>query len=258
MSFDPAPWFPEVEGIIAQSLLMLWKLDRDRAEAVRTSGGFIQVASTRQPRSPTATSEPERFVLRNEKAIVQTKAFLDAVRPILLTWLEAAVLVHFYYRGLRLHEVARLVRESVQTVADARRSLVRKVAVALGYAPGEVERAGLPMAVDERRHKVAELRAQGLSWDEIGRRLGVSDHTARMDAEALRAQGVEIPARLKRGWIGERRKVRKDGTVVAYWQAGIQLGVRDGKRQRIVVTGRTREEAEAKLAAVLAEAEKSA
>lgn len=198
-------------------------------------------------------SEQEAYVLRHDEELLQERA-LAILRPLVLTWLEAAVLLHHYCYGWRLPDVAGIVGRHRSEVYAARDSLVMKAAAALGYIPGEVERAELPMTAEERRAKVAELRRQGLEWEEIAERLGVSSNTVFADAKALREAGVELPEPARpRGYVRERRRPRKDGTFYTYWAGAVMV---NGRRH--YVTGRTREEVEAKLAAVLAEAEKTA
>lgn len=195
-------------------------------------------------------SEPEAYVLRHDEELLAERS-LAVLRPLVLTWLEAAVLLHHYCYGWRLPDVATIVRRHRDEVFAARAALVRKAAVALGYLAGEVERAELPMTAEQRRAKVAELRRQGLEWEAIAERLGVSRNTVFADAKALREAGVELPEPARpRGYVRERRRPRKDGTFYTYWAGAVMV---NGRTYH--VTGRTREEAEAKLAAVLAAAD---
>lgn len=75
---------------------------------------------------------------------------MDILRPIELTWLEAVVLLHYYFRNLTLEDTATAAGRHVREVEAARRSLLAKVAAALGYATEEeagvkVERAKMPL-----------------------------------------------------------------------------------------------------------------
>ena len=62
-----------------------------------TSGGVIQVSKNRG-RSP-GTSQPERWVLQKRR-IAKVQKFLNLIGSIELTWLEAIILFHHYYREL--------------------------------------------------------------------------------------------------------------------------------------------------------------
>ena len=155
----------------------------------------MPIASGRRRHSPHSISEPERYVLQNDQDILRAKAFLDLIRPVRIAWLEAAVLLHHYTFGWRLPEVTRIVRRPLREVLAARDSLVRKVAAALGYIQGEVERVELSMTPEERREKVAELYRAGLPWTEIARQVGVSVSRAMAIARELEAEGIALPRR---------------------------------------------------------------
>lgn len=128
-------------------------------------------------------------MLENEEDIFLAKALLDTLRPLALTWLEASVLLHYYFWDWPLDRVAEAAHCHIAEVLAARRSLVSKAAVALGYATEQetgvyLERFGDP--IEERRRKVRQLHAQGLSNCEIARRLGISESTVRRDLLALK------------------------------------------------------------------------
>lgn len=109
------------------------------------------------------------------------KAILEALRGLRLTWLEAAVLHYYHFNGFHLYELPGLLGRRPSEIAEARRTLVRKAAAALGYIDHD-EGLGpltvpLPMPIEERTRLVDELLRQGLGWKEIGRRLGVKPDT---------------------------------------------------------------------------------
>lgn len=81
-----------------------------------------------------ASSEQERYAIANERDLRKAKVLMDILRPIELTWLEAAVLLHYYFRNLTLEDTATAAGRHVREIEAARRSLLAKVAVALGYA----------------------------------------------------------------------------------------------------------------------------
>jgi len=123
--------------------------------------------------------------MRHEEEILAER-ILSLLRPLVLTWLEAAVLLHHYMHGFRLPQVAARVNRHIRDVQQARDSLIRKAAVVLGYMEGDVELAVPPLVREERRREVAKLRKQGLTTVEIARRLGVHDSTVRADLRAIR------------------------------------------------------------------------
>lgn len=141
----------------------------------------MQVSRHRRYWSPHSESLPERFALRNEDEIRLAGAIMAALRPLRLSWLEAAVFYHYYWGGVDLLTLASLLRLPLRDVESARRRLVTKTAAALGYIEPD-ESLGpltmeLPMSIEERTRRVEELLAQGLSWPEIGRRLGANPWT---------------------------------------------------------------------------------
>lgn len=96
-----------------------------------TSGGVIQVSKNRG-RSP-GTSQPERWVLQNSEEIAKVQKFLNLIGSIELTWLEAIILFHHYYRGVSLADAASVAGCHVRDAQSARDNLIRKVAARLGY-----------------------------------------------------------------------------------------------------------------------------
>ena len=100
------------------------------------------------------------------------------------------MLAHFYFMGRPLRHIADLVRRPMSEVAAARRSLVEKLARAMGYLPGgdELERATLSMSTEERRRRVVELWAQGFRVTAIAEQLGVAQCTVSRDLRALREE----------------------------------------------------------------------
>lgn len=123
--------------------------------------------------------------MRHEEEILAER-ILSLLQPLVLSWLEAAVLLHHYMHGFRLPQVAARVNRHIRDVQQARDSLIRKAAVVLGYMEGDVELAVPPLVREERRREVAKLRKQGLTTVEIARRLGVHDSTVRADLRAIR------------------------------------------------------------------------
>lgn len=75
-------------------------------------------------------SEPERFVLQNEKIIFLEKKLRAILEPITLTWLEAAVFVHYYWGYHPIEKVADILEKPVTEVEKARLSLLAQVAAA--------------------------------------------------------------------------------------------------------------------------------
>ncbi|NPV80184.1 MAG: hypothetical protein HPY52_07890 [Firmicutes bacterium] len=58
---------------------------------------------------------------------------MDILRPIELTWLEAVVLLHYYFRNLTLEDTATAAGAHIFEIMKARDSLLTKVARAAGY-----------------------------------------------------------------------------------------------------------------------------
>lgn len=178
---DREPWFQEAENVLflASSLLSALGQKRESA-AIKTSGVALQVSRHRQW-SPHNISDPERFVLRNEDEIRLAGAIVAALRPLRLSWLEAAVFYHYYFGGIDLQTLASLLRQPLWEVDRARRHLVKKAAVVLGYIELDESLGAitvdLPMTLEERTRRVNELLSQGLSWKEIGERLGADPWT---------------------------------------------------------------------------------
>lgn len=146
----------------------------------------MRVAGSSPRRSPHSLSEQERHVLRHDDDLRAEAAVLRLLRPLVLTWLEAAVLLHHYTYGWRLPQVAEILDRPHSEVFRARDELVRKAAIALGYIPGEVEMGEVEMTTEERRQAVANLLRQGLKPPEIARRLGVSNQTVHYHLKAIR------------------------------------------------------------------------
>lgn len=181
------PWWEVAEGILRTlGVLHLRRMTRHASISPRTSGVALQVVGGSRRRSPVSLSEQEAYVLRHDEELLAERA-LSVLRPLVLTWLEAAVLLHHYCYGWRLPDVAGIVRRHRSEVYAARDSLVTKAAVALGYIPGEVERAELPMTAEERRQAIVDLLRRGVPPTEIARRLGITKeavyyHRARLAA----------------------------------------------------------------------------
>lgn len=120
-------------------------------------------------------------MLANEEDIRKADALLSALRPLRLTWLEALVFHHYYWHGLDFWTMAEVTGQNPRDLAQARRTLVTKAAAALGYIepPDELQpiTMPLPMTVEERTRVAEELRQQGLTWKEIGERLGANPDT---------------------------------------------------------------------------------
>lgn len=130
--------------------------------------------------------------MRHERALV-AEGVLQKLRPLVLTWLEAAVLLHHYTYGFTVAEVAEKTNKHVVEVAAAKKTLVRKCAVALGYVDGEVQYTKVEptklekeRAAQERRAKVADLYRQGLKTSEIAKRLNTTRKTVNRDLQTLR------------------------------------------------------------------------
>lgn len=83
----------------------------------------------------------------------------------------------------------------IAAMAELERSVIRERVIAgLEYARREGTRSGQPIGrpkVIFRRDEVTELRALGLSWRQIGRRLGVGTTTARRAHGASRNAQIE-------------------------------------------------------------------
>lgn len=141
----------------------------------------MQVSRRRRRWTPASTSVPERFVLENEKEIQLVDRILKTLRPLRLDWLEALVFYQHYWAAVDLPTVAATFDIPLQELVQARRRLVTKAAMLLGYIPPD-DSIGpltmeLPMSLDERTRRVSELLAQGLSWKEIGEKLGANPWT---------------------------------------------------------------------------------
>ena len=181
------PWWELTEGILRTlGALQLRRMRRHADISPRTSGVALQVVGSSRRRSPVSLSEQEVYVLRHDQELLAERA-LAVLRPLVLTWLEAAVLLHHYCYGWRLPDVAAIVRRHRFEVYAARDSLVRKAAVALGYIPGDVERAELPVTAEERRQALVDLLRQGVPPTEIARRLGVTKEAVYYHRKKLQA-----------------------------------------------------------------------
>lgn len=120
-------------------------------------------------------------MLENEREIRLAEVIMRALRPLRLSWLEALVFYHHYWAAVDLPAVAAVFDLPLEEVAQARLRLVTKAAMVLGYITPD-ESLGpltmeLPMSLEERTRMVEELLAQGLSWTEIGKRLGANPWT---------------------------------------------------------------------------------
>lgn len=120
-------------------------------------------------------------MLENEKEIQLVDRILKTLRPLRLDWLEAVVFYNYYYAAIDLPTVAATFDIPLQELVQARRRLVTKAAMLLGYIPPD-DSIGpltmeLPISLEERTRRVNELLAQGLTWREIGERLGVHPET---------------------------------------------------------------------------------
>lgn len=143
----------------------------------------MRASRLRRRWSPHDLSPQEAFLLANEEEIRKADAIIQALRPVRLTWLEAAVFHHYYWHALDLFTVAEITERSPKELEAARRTLVTKVAAALGYIEPPAELGPLtmelPMSAEERAVLVEELLAQGLTWRQIGERLGAKPETLR-------------------------------------------------------------------------------
>lgn len=171
-------WFQATEGLLWAAARLERVLRQKKDIAPRTSGVALCANNHRQR----CDSEQERYILAVDSDTRDMAAFMELLRPVVLTWLEAAVFLHHYCRGLDLGEVAGTVGRHVREVKQARRDLVCKVAVALGYATEEetgvhVEFTRLPLSPEERRRKADELRRKGWKWKRIAEYLGVTTAT---------------------------------------------------------------------------------
>lgn len=120
-------------------------------------------------------------MLENEEEIRLVDGILKALRPLRLDWLEALVFYQHYWAAVDLPTVSATLDIPLQELVQARRRLVTKAAMLLGYIPPD-DSIGpltmeLPMSLDERTRRVSELLAQGLSWKEIGEKLGANPWT---------------------------------------------------------------------------------
>jgi DNA-directed RNA polymerase specialized sigma24 family protein len=75
-------------------------------------------------------------VVKNSETIEKVERLLDAVKDLELTWLEAGVLMHYYFRGFSLEDAADIMGCHVAEAQAAERSLIEKVARRL--FPGEL------------------------------------------------------------------------------------------------------------------------
>ena len=75
----------------------------------------------------------EQSVIENEKDTQQVEEFLALIRDIELSWQEAGVLLQHIYNGFDITGTADILNITEHEARTADRTLIRKVAVALGY-----------------------------------------------------------------------------------------------------------------------------
>jgi DNA-directed RNA polymerase specialized sigma24 family protein len=119
--------------LVAASLQRLLQEKREEI-GPKTSGGVLFASGG--SRGYSRTSHPESWVVENSETIEKVERLLDAVRDLELTWLEAGVLMHYYFRGFSLEDAADIMGCHVAEAQAAERSLIEKVARRL--FPGEL------------------------------------------------------------------------------------------------------------------------
>lgn len=139
-------------------------------------------------RRPSATSQPERWVIENEVEIERVQKFLDLIGNIELTWREAGVLLHHYYSGFTVDDVADIVGCHVTEAVAANDTLIKKVAVALGYVTAK--EAGVTLTLREspvmiRRRQVKGLHEKGFNMTRIAQEMGISRWTVKNDLKNM-------------------------------------------------------------------------
>ena len=119
--------------LVAASLQRLLQEKREEI-GPKTSGGVLFASGG--SRGYARKSYPESWVVENSETIEKVERLLDAVRDLELTWLEAGVLMHYYFRGFSLEDAADIMGCHVAEAQAAERSLIEKVARRL--FPGEL------------------------------------------------------------------------------------------------------------------------
>ena len=74
-------------------------------------------------------------MLENEEEIRLVDGILKALRPLRLDWLEALVFYQHYWAAVDLPTVSATLDIPLQELVQARRRLVTKAAMLLGYIP---------------------------------------------------------------------------------------------------------------------------
>ena len=108
-------------------------LDKATEEiAPRTSGGVLQVGSSKRPKwAPMNISEPESFVLRHDWEITLARRIHQALAGLELNFLEAQVLYRHFWKAVPLRPLADYLDVREVELAAAKNSLLQKAATAL-------------------------------------------------------------------------------------------------------------------------------
>lgn len=144
-----------VAEVAADYLRLLPELERrlEKAEiAPRTSGAGLRIGGgKRQGWTPVDTSEVERWVLRHDWEIAAAGRILATLQEVTVTFIEAQVLYWCIWKGAPFDRLADFLDVRVDELVAAERSLLSKVAEAMG--PVEKELA-------ERGHRRLERMAE--------------------------------------------------------------------------------------------------
>ena len=108
----------------------------------------------------------------------KAEKLLAILRPIILSWLESVVLLHYYWQYLSLPTVADIAGRHITEVIKARNSLLTKVAVTAGYVSADQVGIKVETALT-KEEKVRQLRELGLEWKDVGAQMGISAEAAR-------------------------------------------------------------------------------
>ena len=126
----------------AQFLLLLPLVDQALTSAdigPRTSGGVLRIGSGKRPRwTPTRISEPESFVLRHDWEISLAGRIHKVLCELELTFLEAQVLHHHFWKAIPLRTLADFLDVRTDQLREARESLLAKVTAAMGPLEREI------------------------------------------------------------------------------------------------------------------------
>lgn len=142
---DSKPTMPEALAAAHDYLRLLPMLERaiERSEiSPRTSGGALQIGGGKRKWAPGDTSDVERWVLRHDWEITLASKIYNTLQEVTATFLEAQVLYWVIWKDAPFDAVADFLDVRVDEVKAAERSLLQKVADAMGPVEKELAERG--------------------------------------------------------------------------------------------------------------------